>query len=436
MSNYYDKLPDCLNINDEGKLCLEGIPCDMVANHCGTPSYVYSYKQIINNIEKMKAAFSRGLEGDWDIYYAYKGNASPAICKIIYEKGIKAEVMSLGELHQAITLGIKPKDIIFNGVVKTSEELEYSIKYGIGHIIIDSESESEKIQEISAHHNKITDVAFRVKPGITTGFHPHVETGHLDSKFGLTDELVIQEINKSKGMPNINFIGLQCHIGSQITDVTPYIEEADYIFSLSKRIHKELGVCTKVIDLGGGFGIQDDEQKRKYFPFDQYTNELNSLVKKYFDSPPLLCFEPSRAIVADSSIILSKAVSLKKDAGYSFVGCDAGYSTFVRPMLYGAYHDIRNVTDPTPEINELSEIVGPICETGDVIGKQRRVGNIETGTVLAILDTGSYGYAQSSIYNGRPRPREYLIHEGNIFLIRDHDSLSDLMGKYILPPIY
>jgi len=429
------KLPAWITVDPAAGMMFDGLPCALLAEKFGTPAYIYSARAIRSNYRSMIGALSRHISSPIDIHYAYKGNSSPAICRVLHNEGAGAEVVSLGELQEALLLGVPPDRIIFNNVVKTPEEIEYAVRAGIRMIVIDSDTELDDIQRIATAAQRIANVGLRVRPNVRAGFHEYVSTGHEETKFGFSRTSAEQMARRAAGARNIRLCGVHSHIGSQACDPANFLEAADVVFDLAKRFRTEYGHPIEAVDLGGGMGIQADDFARVTFDFDELAKGLEERLAKMFtpETRPVLYFEPNRVLVGDTAILLGRIISIKQDVGRTFVGCDIGYSSFIRPMLYGAFHDIRNVKDPWPTNPSLCELVGPLCESGDVLGKDRPLPAPEVGDVLALMDAGAYGYAQASQYNSRPRPIEVLIDRGETYVIRERESLSDVLGRFQIP---
>lgn len=416
-------------------MSFDGFSCAELAAKFGTPSYIYSARAIRANYQVMSKCLAEHISSPVEVHYAYKGNSSPAICKLLHNEGAGAEVVSLGELRLALMLGVPPGRIIFNNIVKTEEELEYAIRARIAMIVIDSDTELDAIQRIGAAANHTVSVGIRVRPNVRAGFHEHVSTGHEETKFGFSRESAAAIAQRAAAMPNIQLRGLHAHIGSQATEPKLFLEAADVVFDLARQFRAGYGHPIEAVDLGGGMGIQAEDHARVTFNFAQLAQGLEARLAQQFkrEERPTLFFEPNRVLVGDTSILLGRVVTIKRDVGRIFVGCDIGYSSFIRPMLYGAYHDIRNVREAVPANPVLCELVGSLCESGDVLGKDRPLPDPQVGDVLALMDAGAYGYAQSSQYNSRPRPVEVLIDCGETFVIRERESLSDVLGRYEIP---
>jgi len=413
----------------------DGFSCANLAERFGTPAYVYSARAIRTNYRAMSDTLAKHISSPIDIHYAYKGNSSPAVCRILHNEGAGAEVVSLGELHAALLLGVPPSRIIFNNVVKTDEEIEYAVRAGIRMIVIDSDTELDAIQRIATSCGCAASVGLRVRPNVRAGFHEYVSTGHEETKFGFSRDAAEQIARRAAAAHGVRLCGLHSHIGSQACDPKHFLEAADVVFDLARMLRSKHGLAIDVVDLGGGMGIQGGDFARVTFDFEELAEGLEQRLAKQFtqQSRPVLYFEPNRVLVGDTAILLGRVVSIKQDVGRTFVGCDIGYSSFIRPMLYGAFHDIRNVREPFPANPTLCELVGPLCESGDVLGRDRPLPAPAVGDVLALMDAGAYGYAQSSQYNSRPRPIEVLIDQGETFVIRERESLSDVLGRFQIP---
>jgi diaminopimelate decarboxylase len=430
-------LSSAFSLAQDGSLVFDGIRCDELAKANGTPLYVYSAKQIRANYERLSEALQNHLAARWRIFYAYKGNPSPAVCRVLHNDGAGAEVVSEGELTQA--LGYLPgSEIIFNNVVKTERELELAVKNDVHLIIVDSQTEFEVLNKIAGRAHKTVNVGFRVRPGITAGFHKHVQTANSETKFGLSPETLLGLIPRIKDAKALRFRAVHVHLGSQISDLDKYEQAAEFAFGMTQQLRAAHGLAIDIVDLGGGMGIQDPSGRPLLFDFVGLAARLQRTLEKIFGSLsgdwPALYFEPNRSLVGNAGILLGSVVSLKRDVERLFVGTDTGYSAFVRPMLYGATHEIRNARDPFPNTSERYDIVGPLCESGDVLGRDVKLATPRIGDVLVVFDAGAYGFAQASQYNSLPRPAEVLIDGGTPYVIRRREKLSDLNRLTQVPP--
>ncbi len=430
------ELPSYASADDSGAMLIDGIPAQELAERFDTPLYVYSANTIRANYRRLATALQRHLPGPYQILYAYKGNSNPAITRILHNEGAGAEVMSHGELYQALVTGIPPGRIVFNGMVKPEQALRLAIEANINMVSVDSFTELEMLQRLTAELQMPVRVAFRVKPYVRAGFHEFVATGHDETHFGIDHEPVIEAVKLALDSRWLQPVGLHTHIGSQICEIDPFTRAATYVFDFCKELHDKLGWRPELVDLGGGFGIQAPDRSRHRFDFDRLAHVLGQMLREYFpaDAIPTLCFEPSRSMVGDACCLLGRVIAIKEGHKYTYVALDMGYATFARCMVYGAYHDIRAVKQLDPGDAPTYRVVGNICESGDVLGKAVPLPDPQVGDILALLDAGSYGYAMSSTYNGYPRPAEVLVDNGDVYLIRERESLTHLIGDFDIPP--
>lgn len=438
MNSQHDNLPPSVSLASDGQLVFDGFRCDELVKGRRTPLYVYSAAQMRTNYRRMSGAFRNHLSASWRIFYAYKGNPSPAVCQVLHNEGAGAEVISEGELRQALEHGVIAKDdIVFNNVVKTKSELNLAVKENVHLIIIDSETEFDALEKIAVEQRTTVDIGFRVRPGISAGFHRHVQTADLETKFGFSIEALKKILPRAKESEALRFRAVHVHLGSQICDLDKYEQAAKFAFDLTRQLRDEQKFAIDIVDLGGGMGIQDEKGNRVTFDFDGLAKRLQRALETSLGSRradwPALYFEPNRALVGNAGILLGRVVSKKRDVGRLFVGTDTGYSALVRPMLYGAYHEIRSAKDPFPVAPEICDIVGPLCETGDVLGKGVPLANPEIDDVLVVFDAGAYGFAQASRYTSLPRPGERLIDNGIDYEIRKPEEYEDLNYQTYVP---
>ena len=431
-------LPDCLSRDKDGVLLFGGIRCDKLVRGMRTPLYAYSADHIRANYRRMADALDEHLLAQWRIFYAYKGNPAPAVCAVLHREGAGAEVLSEGELRQALDYGVGAQGIVLNNVVKTEDELTLAVDRGIHLIIVDSETEFDVLDQIASDRGKVVDIGLRVRPGITAGFHEHVQTADYATKFGFGPEALDGMIRRAKRSEALRLRAVHLHLGSQITDLSKYEAAATFAFEVTRRLRGDHGFPIDIVDLGGGMGIEDDQGKRVTFDFAGLAKRLQESLEATIgpdrDDWPTLYFEPNRALVGNAGILLGQIVSRKEDVGRIFGGTDTGFSAFVRPMLYGARHEILGVKDPFPAEPEVCEVVGPLCESGDTLGKDVPLADPRPGDLLVVCDAGAYGFTQSSRYNSLPRPGEILIDNGDIHPIREPETYRDLNALARVPP--
>lgn len=395
----------------------------------GTPLYVTDERIIKAKIEEFKKSFPSA-----EILYAAKANWNISILRLMAKEGLGADVFSDGELYLALLAGIKREKILFNGNSKTDEELSMAIKTGVK-ISLDSEDELFTLSEIIENGEK-AEVFFRVNPGISVDTHPKIATGLERSKFGISTKKIIAAYKKTLEFDNIVPVGIHCHIGSQILDISPYKETMEKMMDIVDKL-ENIGIDIKFIDIGGGLGIpyRTEENKKASKP-----ENLASIVLPIFNDKckelgikPRLILEPGRYLVGNSTILLTR-VNAVKEAYKKFLAVDAGFNILIRPAMYDAYHEMAVANKMESEANEVYTVVGPICESGDILGEDRLLPIVEKGDIIAIFDVGAYGFSMSSQYNGRRRPAEVLVNGEKIDLIRNRETYSDLYGNMVVPP--
>jgi len=426
-----------LGTNEENHLIIGGVDTIELANKFGTPLYVTDEGRIRENYRRFLNAFEREYPKIL-VCYAYKANTSLAICKVLAQEGAGAEVVSGGELHVALKTGVYPAKIVYNGINKTDEELATAIRAGVGIINIESFSELKRIDQIARNTNNIAKVGVRVNPCISPKTHPHISTGARESKFGLhiENDQAMEAYKMAKKLENVEIRGIHAHIGSQITEAAPYKETTQKIMDLAGRLKKELQVNLDYINLGGGFGIPYEEGQ-KVAAIDEFARAIAGIAKEKIDvhdlGEPLLVFEPGRYLVGDTTILLLGVGAVRETPFAKFVVVDGGMNALLRPMLYDAYHEVIVANRAEGKAVEKATIAGPICESGDILAKDRLLPQVEEGDVIAVLDTGAYGFSMSSQYNSHPRPAEVLVNNGEHELIRGREGFEDLLVKQIVP---
>ncbi len=408
-------------------LTIGGVDTVSLAQKYGTPLYAIDEDRVRRNFRTFRGAFP-----DADIYYAAKANWNLAILRILASEGAGADVFSDGELYAALLAGIPPDRILFNGNSKTLNELQMAIDAGV-RVSMDSLHELYALSDLAVRSGKTMDVAFRVNPDVSPDTHPKIATGLAASKFGIGYADVVEAYKEAKKLRGVRPVGIHCHIGSQITDVAPFGEAVEKMMDLVEQITR-LGIDLKFVDLGGGLGIPYQKEMETPEPRDlagAILPTFNDRSKSLGISPKLI-LEPGRYIVGDASILLTGVNTIKK-AAKTFVGVDAGLNLLVRPAMYDAYHEVVVANKADLDGTETYDIVGPICESGDIIARNRKLPPIEPGDVVAVLDVGAYGFSMSSQYNGRCRCAEVLVSAGEVDLIRGREGYGDLIAKQVVP---
>jgi diaminopimelate decarboxylase len=409
-------------------LFIEGADCANIAHEFGTPLYITSEARLRENIRAYHKAFPEA-----DKYFAVKANGNLTILRILAKEGAGADVFSSGELIVAGLAGIPREKMLFNGNSKGVRDHRAALASGI-RISVDSREELDSLSQTATKAGCEAEILFRINPDVSPRTHPKIATGLRSSKFGIPSEQVAETYRKAIKLPGIRPVGLHCHIGSQILDVSPFIEAMTRMMDVAEQV-VNVGGDINAIDIGGGLGIQYHRDTPAPTPADLSAGVLQIFKERCrgLGINPKLILEPGRSIVADTTIMITK-VNVVKRAHVNFVAVDAGFNVLARPMLYGAYHHVvvANKAERRPE--ETYTVVGPICETGDVLAKDRVLPKIERGDILAFLDAGAYGFSMASQYNGQPRPAEVLVSGSNAELIRRAEDYSALLQGQRIPP--
>jgi len=387
-----------------------------LAEKYGTPSFVYSEERIVENFLTIKRAFSSTTT---DICFAVKANSNIGILQILARQGAGFDIVSGGELARVLKAGGDPKKIVFSGVGKQDWEIIEGLQNKIRCFNVESAAELEKIAKIASSCGQIAPVSLRVNPNIDAKTHPYISTGLAESKFGIKIESAEHLFQRAHEDPYLNLVGIDCHIGSQITEIEPFRAALNILINLVQRLAGK-GINLSHIDIGGGVGIKYKDEE--VVNWKDFASEIKKSMK---DIPQRLILEPGRSIVGDAGLLLAQIILLKNNGQKNFAVVDAGMNDLLRPALYGSWHEIISVEKRThPEPLDW-EIVGPICETSDFLAKGRSLSIIE-GDLIAILDCGAYGFSMSSNYNSRPKAAEILIADKSHFCIRNREKISDL----------
>lgn len=413
-----------------GWLFVEDVSVKELVESYGTPLYVTSRAVLEGNIQAYREAF-KDFSGKARLLYAVKANNNLSILRIISSKGFGADVFSGGELYLALLGGFPREYTLFNGNSKSDEEIRMGVRSGVP-FSVDSIDELYTLSESAILEDSEVKIAFRVNPEIDAKTHPKIATALRTSKFGIPWESIIDVYRTAYELPGVEACGIHCHIGSQITDTSPFVEALKKMFQIARQV-EEIGVELEFIDLGGGLGI-DYEGKGVPAP----AQLAEGLLPVFEDgvsslkSDPELWLEPGRSIVGDTTILLTKVNAVKKSYR-DFVAVDAGFNLLLRPAMYNAYHRIAVANKMDREVEGVYTIVGPICESGDVLGEDRKLPKVEKGDIIAIFDAGAYGFVMSSQYNGRTRCAEVLVEGSHHYLTREAESYGDLIAKQRIP---
>ncbi|MFB3766000.1 MAG: diaminopimelate decarboxylase [Methanotrichaceae archaeon] len=411
-----------------GHLFIEGADCVDLGRKFGTPQYITSEARLRENIRAYHSAFPKA-----DKYFAVKANGNLTILRILSQEGMGADVFSAGELYVARVAGIPKEKILFNGNSKSEQDHKAALDSGVK-ISVDSREELVCLSKTAQKVDRQAEILFRINPDVSPKTHPKIATGLRTSKFGIPSEQVADTYRKAMELPGVQPIGLHCHIGSQILDISPFVEAVTRMMDVAAEV-VDLGGEVKVIDIGGGLGIQYHPDT----PAPKPVNLALGVLPIFEDScadlgiNPKLILEPGRSIVADTTIMIT-SVNVIKQAHINFVAVDAGFNTLARPMLYDAHHHVVVANKAGYDGTETYTIVGPICETGDILAKERKLPKVERGDLLAFFDAGAYGFSMASQYNGQPRPAEVLVSGGDAELIRRAEDYSALLLGQRVPP--
>jgi diaminopimelate decarboxylase len=407
----------------QGNLFVEDVDMSTLALEYGTPAYIYSKSTLLSRWVEICTAFS-GL--DFMPCYAVKANSNIAILQMLAQWGAGFDIVSIGELERVLVAGGDPSKIMFSGVAKREDEIRKAIHCQIGCINVESEYELTRLREIGAEMKMKVNVSLRINPDVNPKTHPYISTGLKQSKFGITSELALSLYASIKDDPWVTPVGVDCHIGSQITETQPYVDAAKHVFSFVEKL-EQLGIELKHIDLGGGFGITYNDESPP--EFSQYASEITPLFKgkKY-----QLVIEPGRSIVANAGVLLTAVQYVKDIEINQFVLVDAGMNDLIRPALYQAWHALLPVTQNNERADKNYDVVGPVCESGDFFAKNRTMKEVLPGDLLAIMSAGAYAMTMASNYNSRQRPCELLVDGDDVHLIRRRDALDELWQNEIL----
>ncbi len=405
------------------ELYAEDVPVRKIAEKVGTPLYIYSEKTLLRHLGSYQHAFN-GYPST--ICFALKANSNPAVLRLLAKNGCGADVVSGGELYLAKQAGIPSQKIVYAGVGKTDEEIAAALKARILMFNVESSDELMAIDRVAGDLKVKAPIALRVNPDIDPKTHPYISTGLKKSKFGIPIEHALEYYRMATKLTNVEVLGIHKHIGSQITTITPFIDALKRVILLAHDLRGQ-GIKIRHLDIGGGLGISYKDESPP-LPDDLSRAVLPLLEEGGFN----LILEPGRSIAGNAGIMVTKVLYLKKNPEKEFVVVDAGMNDLLRPSLYQGFHDIRPVRKNSRK-QVLSDIVGPICESGDFLAKERMLNRARQGDLLAVMSAGAYGYTMSSNYNSRPRAAEVLVHGKDFFVVKKRETYKDLIRGTSLP---
>lgn len=404
-------------------LYCENVKIPTIAKKVGTPFYLYSHKTLIDHFHKLKEAFR---EIDPLICFSMKSNSNLSVCKTLLGEGAGLDIVSGGELYKAMKIKADPRRIVYASVGKKKDEIEEAIRRKIFIFNVESRPELTFINSIAGRLNRRVDVAIRINPDVKPRTHRYIVTGEKQTKFGLDFKTAEDIFDNSNRYPNLNIIGLHVHIGSQITEAAPYVK----VLKKVKSFIEKSRIDVKILNIGGGLGIVYSKEKPQTAK--EFAGAVLPILKKMNLK---VILEPGRFIAGNSGILVMSVVYVKKTPSKKFVIVDAGINDLIRPSLYSAYHKIQPVVKGVARRTDVVDVVGPICETADFFGKNRRLPELESGDLLGIMSAGAYGFSMVSNYNARPKPCEVMVIGNNFFLIRERESYKDLIRGENVPGV-
>ncbi|UCE84314.1 MAG: diaminopimelate decarboxylase [Deltaproteobacteria bacterium] len=407
----------------EGELYCEEVPIETIAREVGTPFYCYSHATLTRHFHAFDAAF---VEVDHLTCFSVKSCSNIAILHLFASLGAGMDIVSGGELHRALQAGVEPEKIVFSGVGKTEEEIVYALEKGILMFNLESPQEMLAVNECATRLGCRAPIAIRVNPDVDPKTHPYISTGLKQNKFGIDLEVSEEMYARAGKMSNLEIMGVGCHIGSQLTEVSPFLDTLRRLKLLIERLRK-LNIQIRYLDLGGGLGITYSEEAPPH------PSEYARVLLDEIDGLDCrLIFEPGRVIVGNAGILVTRVLYTKDGPVKNFLVVDAGMNDLARPSLYGSYHHIQPVVDQKRSEFQ-ADVVGPICETTDFLARDRNLPRVEQGELLAVMSAGAYGFVMSSNYTSRPRPPEILVQGDRFEVIRARETYDDLLRGERLP---
>ncbi len=406
-----------------GELYAEEVPVRKIARRVGTPFYLYSAATLKRHFQVFDQAFASIPHL---VCYSVKANSNLAVLRLLAKEGAGADIVSGGELYRALKAGIPPQKIVFSGVGKTAREMREALRAGILMFNVESLGEMKLLSRVAKRLGTKAPIAIRVNPDVDPKTHPYISTGLKKNKFGLDVETALEAYRLAQEDPHLEIVGVDCHIGSQLTQISPFVEALRRIKDFIRRLEKE-NIRVRYLDLGGGLGIVYGDEAPP--PPKDYAS---ALIKELGDLEITLVLEPGRVLVGNAGILVTKVLYYKETPTKKFLIVDAGMNDLLRPAFYQAYHEIVPVIQKErPE--EVVDVVGPICETGDFLAQERRLPLPKPGELLAVMSAGAYGFVMSSNYNSRPRPPEVLVHGDEFYVVRKRENYARLIAGERIP---
>ena len=411
-----------------GEMFAEGVPVRRIAKEIGTPAYVYSLATLRRHFRVFDQAFSKVPH---IVCFSVKANSNIALLRAFAKEGSGFDIVSAGELFRALKAGADPKKIVFSGVGKKKEEIEYALNSGILMFNVESEHEMVALNEIAGSMRKKAPISLRINPDVDPKTHPYISTGMKKAKFGVDITRSLESYKKAVSLPNLEVVGVDCHIGSQLTSVAPFVDALARVREYLDRVLvgslKKEGARIRYLDLGGGLGITYKDE------VPPHPEEYAAAIIQGLEGLDVtLILEPGRVIVGNAGILVTEVQYIKETDEKKFVIVDGGMNDLIRPALYGSYQAIHPVVEANSE-RIVADVVGPICESGDFFAKDREISRPQRGDLLAIMSAGAYGFTMASNYNSHPKPPEVLVDGDKYYVIRARENLDDLIRGEEIP---
>jgi diaminopimelate decarboxylase len=411
-----------------GEMFAENVPLKRIAREVGTPAYVYSLATLKRHFQVFDQAFAQVPH---IVCFSVKANSNLALLRAFAKQGSGFDIVSGGELFRALKAGGDPKKIVFSGVGKKKHEIEYALNTGILMFNVESDEELTALNEIAAGIGKKAPISLRVNPDVDPQTHPYISTGMKKAKFGVDIKKSLETYKKAVALANIDVVGVDCHIGSQLTSLTPFVDALAKVREYLDRVlageMKKEGAQIRYLDLGGGLGINYHDETPP-LP-DEYAR---AIVQGLEGLEVTLILEPGRVIVGNAGILLTEVQYVKETDTKKFVIVDAGMNDLIRPALYGSYQAIRPIVESKAE-PIVADVVGPICESGDFFAKDREIARPRRNDLLAIMSAGAYGFTMASNYNSHPKPPEVLVDGEQYYVVRKRETMEDLINGEVIP---
>jgi len=411
-----------------GEMFAEGVPVKRIAKEVGTPAYVYSLATLKRHFQVFDRAFSAVPH---IVCFSVKANSNIALLRAFAKEGGGFDIVSGGELFRALRAGADPKKIVFSGVGKKKDEIEYALKSGILMFNVESEDEMVTLNEIAGGIGKKAPISLRINPDVDPQTHPYISTGMKKAKFGVDIKRSLENYKRAVSMPNLEVVGVDCHIGSQLTSLSPFVDALARVREYLDRVLvgslKREGVKIRYLDLGGGLGISYKDEMPPH-P-EEYAR---AIIQGLEGLDVTLILEPGRVIVGNAGILITEVQYIKETDEKKFVIVDGGMNDLIRPALYGSYQAIQPVVEKN-SAKIVADVVGPICESGDFFAKDREIARPRREDLLTVMSAGAYGFTMASNYNSHPKPPEVLVDGDQYYVIRTRETMDDLIRGETIP---